>query len=225
MSWPSAAILSASTSASRLAALRNIFPQVESIDIQPFTEALPFFQHVLTNQWFESASVRALNKAIVESARKLMPNLVWIDRGLHVYPETLQALRARGNAQLIHFSPDSHQILGNQSRHFLRGIPLYDVIVTTKPRDVAVYRAAGAQTVELMQKAFDPAIHRPIEIPPQEQEKYGCDVAYIGHWGSVAGKNSPIPRGSRLALESVGRRLGARGAASVVQGCSALNRR
>jgi spore maturation protein CgeB len=33
-----------------------------------------------------------------------------------------------------------------------------------------------------MGKGFDPDIHRPIELSPEEIVTFGCDVGFVGHW-------------------------------------------
>jgi len=171
-----------STSESRHQALRSIVGEAAALDVLPWIDAKQWWDQVLTNHLYAGTHVSGLNRLILEKSGAFHPDMIWVDRGLHLWPETLQAVRAQGARTLVHFSPDNHRILGNQSRHYFEGIPLYDVHVTTKTDNLDWLRRCGAPRVEFMGKAFDPEIHRPLSLSPQDREKFGCDIGFVGHW-------------------------------------------
>jgi spore maturation protein CgeB len=112
----------------------------------------------------------------------------------------LEAIRQGGCRRLIHFSPDNHRILGNQSRHYFQSIPLYDAHITTKTSNIAWLKQCGARRVEWMGKAFDPMIHRPLLLTEPERLRYECDIGFVGHW-------EPSREKLLLRLQGLGYRL------------------
>jgi spore maturation protein CgeB len=104
---------------------------------------------------------------------------VWIDKGVWILPSTLDKIRAFTCAKIVHYSPDAH-FFDNRSRHFYECIPRYDLIVTTKPFELAEYRKHGAVNVQLVLQGFDP---RFAEYPRCESdgEAWGSDVSFVGH--------------------------------------------
>lgn len=105
---------------------------------------------------------------------------VWIDKGRWIYPKTLIALRDITNATLVHYTPDP-QLVHHKSRHFLASLPLYDLVVTTKPFEVTAYSTAGARKVLLVLQGYD---SRVMNVAPSrtDHEIYGSDVCFIGHF-------------------------------------------
>ena len=54
-------------------------------------------------------------------------------------------LRAKSERRIaVHYTPDA-QILENRSRHFVESIPLYDLLVTTKPFELDNSQPARSQ--------------------------------------------------------------------------------
>jgi spore maturation protein CgeB len=106
-------------------------------------------------------------------------DLVWVDKGRHIYPETLAHAREKTGARLVHYTPDA-QLLLHKSRHFRACIPLYDLVVTTKPFELDLYRAIGARQVMLVLQGFD---GRFVPRVPTVRDcgEFGSDVAFIGH--------------------------------------------
>jgi spore maturation protein CgeB len=136
----------------------------------------------LTNHFYVGAKVREINRRVLERGAVVRPDLLWVDKGLHLWPETLARLRADGCRWLVHYSPDNQMIASNQSRHYLRSIPLYDVHVTTKTHNIDWLKRLGARRVELAGKGFDPELHYPVSLNPDEEKRYQCEVGFVGHW-------------------------------------------
>jgi spore maturation protein CgeB len=125
--------------------------------------------------------VRRYNDAILAAVTP-GTDMVWIDKGLFVTPATLAAARARGVRWLVHYSPDNYRLAQNTSRHLRRALPLYDMVVTTKPAGLGRLAAQGARRVSLSDNAFDPEVHRPVTLGEGERYRFAADVAFIGRW-------------------------------------------
>ena len=124
--------------------------------------------------------VSRLNEALVSFAVKVPPvTHIWVDKGRWIYPETLMRLKERTAAKLVHYTPDA-QLLHNRSRHFDACIPLYDMLVTTKPFEMGLYKTAGAREVLLVLQGFDDRF-APVSPKADVQAELGADVCFICH--------------------------------------------
>jgi len=104
--------------------------------------------------------------------------IVWIDKGVTIRPETLATLRARAPAVfVIGYSPDDMMNRNMSSHFFRRTLPFYDVFFTTKTYNVAELRDLGCRRVIFVPNAYDPATHRPLARPGGGS---GVDVGFIG---------------------------------------------
>jgi hypothetical protein len=116
---------------------------------------------------------------LAETAREPV-RLIWIDKGIWIYPETLGALKRRFGCPAVHYTPDA-QIHWQRSRHFLASLPLYETCVTTKEWEIADYRASGARKVLLTLQGYGDHFDRG-ETSPEEEALYGSGVGFIGHY-------------------------------------------
>jgi len=123
-------------------------------------------------------------------------DVCWIDKATTIRPETLLAARrAAPGIALVSYSPDDMTIRPNRSWRFLKCLPLFDVHFTTKPHNVEALLAAGARRVELVGNAFAPEVHRPMPRTPQDRERLGGPVGFIGDYERARGR----------AIEALGR--------------------
>jgi spore maturation protein CgeB len=136
------------------------------------------------NRWHRHLAHRAtygppitgLNEALLTFAQTLSGiTHVWIDKGRWIYPYTLAELKSRNGAASIHYTPDP-QLLLHRSRYFNRCIPLYDLLVTTKPFEVELYKQAGARDVMLVLQGYDNRF-----APTEPRRELESDVCFIGH--------------------------------------------
>ncbi len=124
-------------------------------------------------------AVRSLNVDLLAFARESQYDMVWIEKGIWIYPETVEDLREARGAMVIHYTPDM-AITFNKTRHFMRSIPKYDAVITTKRYEMEKYKEHGAKCVIFIGKAFDPGIHKPYALTAQELRTYGSDVCFVG---------------------------------------------
>jgi len=101
---------------------------------------------------------------------------IWIDKGVWIWPETLDQLGKFCGAKLIHYTPDP-SLLFHRSRHFVKSIPKYDLLFTTKSFELDLLRQAGARRVVLTQQGFETTRF----YPRAPQSAYAADVGFVGH--------------------------------------------
>lgn len=130
-----------------------------------------------TNPWMDWRRVhRQLSNAL-----KKKWDILWIDKGLHIRPQILMEFKSEQPlCKLVSYSPDDMFNPANQTQRYLKSIGIYDLMVTTKSYNVEEFNAAGAKDVYFVQNAYEPAIHRPVELNDLEMGKWGCDVCFVG---------------------------------------------
>jgi spore maturation protein CgeB len=126
--------------------------------------------------------ISSYNQLIIEMMKEYSPEMFWVDKGMFVWSSTLEFAKRNGVRFFVHYSPDNYFLKQNSSRHFWKGLPLYDVVVTTKTFNLSTLRQRGAKLVFLSGNAFDPTIHRPVALTAEEQKEFGCDVSFVGRW-------------------------------------------
>ncbi|MEW6451417.1 MAG: glycosyltransferase [Pseudomonadota bacterium] len=104
-----------------------------------------------------------LNAAMAATARRVKPDIVWIDKGLYVRRSTLEAIEAYNpSCRIVGFSPDDMAARHNRSHDFDRHLDCYHAFITTKSYNVAELQREGCPRVVFMPNAFDPETHRPM---------------------------------------------------------------
>lgn len=122
-----------------------------------------------------------INQQILKSIKKESFDILWVDKGLTIYPKTLIAIKKQQpECRLVFYSPDDMMNPRNQSRYYLASLPIYDLHVTTKSYNVAELKKLGVQDVIFIDKAYDPHTHLPIILSPEEKAKWSADVGFIG---------------------------------------------
>lgn len=161
----------------RMNSLQRLGREIVGFDISGFQSPLRLLRSAQW-RWHPGWLLRRLNEAIALCAQSIAAiELVWIDKGVWVFPRTVARLRAITGARVIHFTPDP-QLLFHRSRHFVRSIPLYDCIVTTKSFETELYREAGAKQVILSQQSFCPIRY----ASPKPRKDLSANVGFVGHY-------------------------------------------
>jgi len=131
-------------------------------------------------------SVDRLNNDLLDLVASEEPDLLFIYRGTHVYPETLREIRsAVPTLRIAGFNNDdpfSPVYPRWQWRHFVKGIPQYDIVFAYRPGNLEDLRMAGARDTALLMPWFSSKVHRPISLSAKERASLGTDVVFIGHF-------------------------------------------
>lgn len=163
----------------RMNALRDIGQEVIPFDTRSYGNERRIDRRLQARLAMGKA-VRSLNRDLLAFARDHHYDLAWVEKGTWIYPETVEALSKTRKAIVVHSTPDP-AITFHRTRHFMRSIPKYDVVITTKRYELEKYKEHGAHCTVLIGKAFDPSIHKPYALTAEELKTYGSDVCFIGH--------------------------------------------
>lgn len=122
-----------------------------------------------------------LNQLLLESAQDFSPDLIWIEKVLTLYPSTYQQLRQLlPKAKIVFYSEDDIFMRHNRSIYLRQSLPLFDLVFTTKPRNLQELPCLGAKKVFCIYQAYDRNLHQPIPLTLEDQTKWGADVSFIG---------------------------------------------
>jgi len=122
-----------------------------------------------------------INKKIREILKKEGLDIVWFDKCLTIRPNTLKFIKEISpKTKLVFSSEDDMYAKHNQSFWYLKGLPYYDIIFTTKTYNLKELKSLCAKRTELFLDAYDEKLHRPIELTEEEKQRFSADVGFIG---------------------------------------------
>lgn len=123
------------------------------------------------------------NSKIKKAIEQRFYDLVWIDKGTTICPETLKYIKkASPQTKIISYSPDNMALRHNQSQQYLECIPLYDYIITNKSYILDDMHKLGAKNVCFVNNSYETTFHHPYKLTKEEQKKFGSEVCFIGAW-------------------------------------------
>ena len=174
------------TTVARRDALRGFGHEVDSIDQREFVRSRFDWLTRLTFWTLLTPEVFAFNRAILRRAASFRPDVVWIEKGVFVFPSTLRALHRRGPAALVYHNTDDWKAQFSLRqlhwRYLVRGLRDYDLHVTSNWHNAEEFRALGLPRVEHMELAANEAVRHPGPISDEERRSLGGPVGFIGHW-------------------------------------------
>jgi hypothetical protein len=107
-------------------------------------------------------------------------DLLWVEKSLSLHPSTLRFFRCNNpRTKIILVLEDDMFLKHNQSIFFRNTLPLFDIIFTTKKRNLSELKFLGAKRTEFFLDSFDPFLHK--QLPNYNSIKSKCfDVSFIG---------------------------------------------
>ena len=123
----------------------------------------------------------ALNRALLESARRFRPHLVLIGKGAYVSPSTLRSMKEETRAKLINYATDDPFNPVVNTSTLLKSLSLYDLIASTKRAIIYDLKKAGCENVVYIQFGYQPSIHFPEQsATAEESARFASDVVFLG---------------------------------------------
>jgi hypothetical protein len=111
-------------------------------------------------------------------ADAIEPHLVFVFKGQGVTRATVERLKARGCIVVL-FHPDTSFLAHGPV--LAEALDSYDWVFTTKAFNLEFLHARGVGQVSYLPSFYDPDLHRPIELSPDDQRRHGCDVCLIAN--------------------------------------------
>lgn len=168
------------TSTQRMLTLRGLGYEVVGIPTKFVRRASPLSERLLW-RLFRWVHDPLANRRILDAMRESRPDILWIDKGIGIWPSTLRTVRAGyPSVRVVGFSRDDMMNPANSTRHFRRSLPYYHVFFTTKSFGVRELEGLGCPRAVFVANSFDPDLHRPVDLTPKERAELGGPVGFIG---------------------------------------------
>jgi spore maturation protein CgeB len=122
-----------------------------------------------------------LNKKLLPAISKFRPNLLWIEKANTIRPSIYRKIKFNfPNLKIVYYSEDDIYLRDNRSQYLKTSLPIFDIVYTTKPRNLQELPTLGAQKVVCIYQAYDRDFHKPLSLSPEEQKFWGADVGFVG---------------------------------------------
>ncbi len=122
-----------------------------------------------------------INQALIPHIASFQPSLLWIEKATTILPSTYRCIKQQfPQLKIFYYSEDDIYLFDNRSIYLKRSLPLFDIVFTTKPRNVQELPRIGARNVVCIFQAYDRNVHRPISLSEEEQQRWGADVSFVG---------------------------------------------
>ncbi len=126
---------------------------------------------------------KKLDKKILKCIENEQYDVIWIDKGIFISPNTFQQIRKKQTmCKIIGYSPDNMLLRHNQTQLFLDTLKYYDYYITTKSYIVDGLKDIGGRNIIFVNNAYEPTFHHKYEITQKEKELLGGEIGFIGMW-------------------------------------------
>lgn len=163
----------------RLESVKEILPTsatIETINVQEIIDKGSKFERILAYRFKTGPLVNKVNITILKSALKNEYDMVWVEKGVLLRSRTVKFLKSLTNL-LIHYTPDP-AFLFHKSRKFIKCLPFYDKVVTTKSFELnEYYKHKDAASVIFVTQAFSQKLH----INSKKFKERENGIVFIGH--------------------------------------------
>lgn len=170
------------TAHSRLMALRELGFEVYELNyLGYFGNQSGLFEKIQMRYQIGPA-IKKMNADILKLDETINADIVWIDKGIFIKPEVVNALKNKGRFLIQHNTDDIKYSNQGFQKYFYPSIPFFDIHITSNTFNLEELKDLGANDVMHMELAYNHQLHKPIDLSPEEFERYKTDVSFIGHW-------------------------------------------
>jgi glycosyltransferase involved in cell wall biosynthesis len=125
---------------------------------------------------------RRANRRLLAQVVDARPDLILIFKGEWLTTGTLGRLRRLTGAPLFNYNPDHPFNPETSSALIVDAIPEYDYYLTWTKFLVPEILRGRARRVEWVPCGYDPHLHAPTTLTPEEERVYGADLMFAGTW-------------------------------------------
>lgn len=140
----------------------------------------------LQNKYVVGPLIAKINQDFLLQVRLQKPDVIFVYRGTHLTAATLQSIRNEmPGCKLVGYNNDdpfSPRQPWYLWRHFMSGVPVYDLMLAYRHANLDDFKRAGARKVDLMRSWYVPDRSYPVQLTEDDRKLYECDVVFIGHY-------------------------------------------
>ena len=162
----------------RVNGLRALGLDVHVLDTASMASGRFRLVNSLTLRTFLTPSAIKMNEVLLKKTSQCAPDVIWIDKGIWVFPLTLRRLKRYARHVVHHHTDDIH---GKGAYFWLHrmGMKLYDLHMTTNRWNVLEMMRDGYPNVFRVGMGYDQDHHQPLT-----ESSFPCshEIVFIGHW-------------------------------------------
>lgn len=138
------------------------------------------------NKYIIGPALDRLNADLIYAADQFNPKLIFIYRGTHITPQTIAIIKNKLPDCVVYgYNNDDPFAYGHPSwlwRHFLKSVPMYDLVFAYRNHNLDDFRKIGAKHVELLRSWYIQDLNHSVTLSENDKVKYDSDVVFIGHY-------------------------------------------
>ena len=164
-----------------------LIPNFIRIYLQDFLEKLiPVWHGRLKrfseNYHFVSFENMIKNQKLFTLAKNVKPNLIIISGGItSIFPETIKKIKSDYHCKALLFSGVNPITSSTKLERTMIREGFIDMVVENDRGYAQDWKKIGAKKVIVLPiSSADPKLHKKVQLTPQEQSEYTCDVCFVG---------------------------------------------
>ena len=130
--------------------------------------------------------IRKINSDILKINNKIKPDIIFLYRALHVNKRTIKLIKDVGDSPFVILYNNDNPFTSKyiSSRFFLSLVPICDLVLAYRSRNIKEFYDLGAKKVLLFMSAFHPKINFPSldSNVNKFDKKKKFDVVFVGHY-------------------------------------------
>jgi len=172
------------TCLSRFNTLRSIERETAMFAVNRYSEGLGRWGRFFERNSFYGPRAQRANADLIRRCEEFLPDVVWVDKSVWIWPSTLNSLRRKGLFLAHHFTD---AIYPRDAQTFWsywllrRSLPIFHVNFTTNMDDFERLRRRDDVTVELTYLAFDEERFDNGPLSEASQRQWAAEMVFIGH--------------------------------------------
>ncbi len=144
---------------------------------------LQTISHKFQNKYLMGPILRKINRDLYRKCLDFKPDMIFIYRGTHVFPETIKSVKLELECKVFGYNNDdpfSKEYSSYVWKNFLKSIPMYDHIFVYREKNIQDYEDISYKKTSLLRSYYIADSNFPIRNI--ENSHYTCDVVFIGHF-------------------------------------------
>ena len=169
------------TCLSRMNGLKRLGAEVIPVDTDFHIFSKNRWVHRVHAHLLIGPGIHSLNKEIQQKAHEHHPDIIWIDKGNYVWPDTLKSIKRKTNAVLVHHNTDDIKNNKHKFKFYLQALDIYDAHFTSNLYNVKEMKSMTKSYIGYNELGYDDEVFRPLDMN-EVDERFKSDIYFIGHW-------------------------------------------